>query len=176
MYIYICVCVWYCMVLFAICYIYMRKCAHVKFQASCFFWVQNVASLLQSSQKHAQFFATSLKPNDQEAVAQHCKSRKKCRRKARAAQYRLHWEGSWTGLTFIITTQWEGPKSKHSVSHLHQLIDQGRLWMHHEGVNGHPCCWGKSCPVHHHLTGTITWSLNGDFICFQGDLTGCHGI
>ena len=36
--------------------------------------------------------------------------------------------------------------------------------MHHEGVNGHPCCWGKSCPVHHHLT--------GNFIRFQGDFNG----
>ena len=67
----------------------MHKCAHVKFQASFFFWVQNVANLLQSSQKDAQLRSTSLKRNDQEAVAQHCKSRKKCRRKARAAQYSL---------------------------------------------------------------------------------------
>jgi len=61
----------------------------LNFKLHSFFCVQNVANLLQSSQKDAQLRSAFLKRNDQEAVAQHCKSHKKCRRKARAAQYSL---------------------------------------------------------------------------------------
>ena len=58
----------------------MHKFGHVKSQVS-FFFVQNVANLLQ--------YVAIIPKGRQEAVAQHCKSHKKCRRKARAAQYSL---------------------------------------------------------------------------------------
>ena len=48
-----------------------------------------LVDLLQSPHKDAKLRSELFKRNDQDAVAQHCKSHKKCRRKARAAQYSL---------------------------------------------------------------------------------------